>query len=60
MTSRLRLPHAFVLLLGCVAVAVALTWVLPAGTYQRKADATSGRAVVVPGTYAACRPRRWV
>lgn len=56
MTSRLRLPHAFVLLLGCVAVAVALTWVLPAGTYQRKADATSGRAVVVPGTYARVSP----
>ena len=37
MTSRLRLPHALVLLLGCVAVAVALTWFLPAGTYQLRA-----------------------
>ncbi len=56
MTSRLKLPHALVLLLGCVAVAVALTWVLPAGTYQRKTDAASGRSVVVPGTYARVAP----
>lgn len=52
MSSRIRLPHPLVLLLGCVAVAVALTWIVPAGSYQRRTDATSGREVVVPGTYA--------
>ncbi len=51
-TMHLRLPHPLVLLLGGVAVAVALTWVVPAGTYQRRTDAASGRAVVIPGTYA--------
>jgi len=32
-------------------VAAALTWVIPAGEYQREYDSVSGREVVVPGTY---------
>jgi uncharacterized ion transporter superfamily protein YfcC len=48
---RLRLPHPFVLLLGGVAVAALLTWLLPAGEYQRVPNAALGRDVVVPGTY---------
>lgn len=39
------------LLLSGVAVAVALTWVIPAGRYERRADAATGRDVVVPGSY---------
>jgi uncharacterized ion transporter superfamily protein YfcC len=49
---RFRLPHPLVLLLGGVVVAVVLTWILPAGTYQRRTDAETGRDVVIPGTYA--------
>lgn len=49
---RLRLPHPLVLLLGGVAVAALLTWVLPAGAYQRHTDPGTGREVVVAGTYA--------
>ena len=48
---RLRFPHPLALLLGCVLVAAALTWVLPAGTYERRDDPATGRKVVVPGTY---------
>ena len=48
----LRLPHPFVLLLGAVAVAAVLTWIIPAGAYQRRTDAATGREVVVGGTYA--------
>lgn len=48
---RLRLPHPFVLLIGGVALAAALTWVLPAGIYERQLDPLSGRELVVPGTY---------
>jgi uncharacterized ion transporter superfamily protein YfcC len=40
-----------VLLLGGVLVAALLTWVLPAGEYQRQADPETGRQVVIPGTY---------
>jgi uncharacterized ion transporter superfamily protein YfcC len=49
---KLRLPHPLVLLLGGVAVAALLTWILPAGEYQRVIDPATQRAIVVPGTYA--------
>lgn len=48
---RLRLPHPLVLLLGGVAVAALLTWILPAGAYERRMDEAKGREVVVSGTY---------
>ena len=48
---QLRLPHPLVLLLGAVGVAAALTWVLPAGSYERRKDEVTGREVVVAGTY---------
>jgi uncharacterized ion transporter superfamily protein YfcC len=47
----LRLPHPIVLLLGAVIIAALLTWVLPAGVYDRQTDAATGRQVVVAGTY---------
>jgi uncharacterized ion transporter superfamily protein YfcC len=50
---RLQLPHPFVLLLGAVGIAAALTWIIPAGEYQRRTDADTGRTVVIAGTYAA-------
>lgn len=48
---RIRLPHPLVLLLGGVAVAALLTWILPAGAYERRMDEAKGREVVVSGTY---------
>jgi uncharacterized ion transporter superfamily protein YfcC len=48
----LHLPHPFVLLLGVVGLAAVLTWIIPAGQYQRRTDAATGREVVVAGTYA--------
>ena len=50
---RFRLPNALVVMVGCVAVAAALSWVLPAGAYQRRDDAATGRSVVVAGTFHA-------
>lgn len=55
-TMRFRLPHPFVLLLAGVVVAVALTWIVPAGQYQRRTDAATGRDVVIAGTYARVDP----
>lgn len=49
---KFRLPHPFVLLLGAVAVAALLTWIIPAGEYQRRKDEATGREVVIAGTYA--------
>ncbi len=53
---RLSLPHPFVLLLGGVAVAAVLTWVLPSGEYNRREDPQTGRRVVLAGTYHAVPP----
>jgi uncharacterized ion transporter superfamily protein YfcC len=53
---RLRLPHPLVLLGGAVVVAAALTWILPAGQYDRRDDAATGRRVVVAGTYRPAAP----
>ena len=47
----MRLPHPVVLLGGAVLAAAALTWILPAGQYDRRPDPATGRNVVVAGTY---------
>jgi uncharacterized ion transporter superfamily protein YfcC len=54
--SPLRLPHPLVLLGAAVLVAAALTWIVPAGEYERKQDVTTGRTVVVSGTFHAVQP----
>jgi len=48
---RFRLPHPVVLLGAAILVAALLTWVLPAGQYDRRDDPATGRRVVVAGTY---------
>ena len=45
------LPHPLVLLLIGIVVAAALTWVIPAGEYDRTVDEETGRTIVVAGTY---------
>jgi uncharacterized ion transporter superfamily protein YfcC len=48
---RLRLPHAITLLVACTILAALLTYVLPAGQFDRRDDPETGRRVVVAGTY---------
>jgi uncharacterized ion transporter superfamily protein YfcC len=55
--ARLSLPHPLALLVGCVLVAAALSWVLPAGEYQRREDPATGRSIVIPGTYSRVPPQ---
>jgi uncharacterized ion transporter superfamily protein YfcC len=45
-----------VLLLAGVGAAALLTWVLPAGEYDRRLDADTGRELVVPGTFTEVAP----
>ena len=52
-----RIPHPLALLLGCVVLAAALTYILPAGEYERRPDTATGRNVVVPGSFHAVEPR---
>jgi uncharacterized ion transporter superfamily protein YfcC len=49
----LRLPHPLILLLLAVAAAATLTWVLPAGDFDRRDDPVTHRSVVVAATYHA-------
>lgn len=49
----LRLPHPLALLTGCVLLAAAASYVLPAGQFDRRDDPVTGRTLVVPGTYQA-------
>ena len=48
--KKLAMPHVYVLLVGFIMVAALLTWVLPAGEFDRAPNA-AGRNVVVPGSY---------
>jgi uncharacterized ion transporter superfamily protein YfcC len=48
---RLRFPHPLTLLVGFIALVAVLSWVLPAGQFERRDDPVTGRRVVVAGTY---------
>lgn len=51
MGFRFTFPHALVLLVGGIVLATALTWIVPAGEYERREDPATHKKVVVPGTY---------
>lgn len=50
MKKPIRLPHAFVILFACIFLAAVLSWVVPAGEFDRVAGPT-GAKLVVPGTW---------
>ncbi len=54
---KLHFPHPLTLLVGCILVAGALTYILPAGKYERRDDPETGHKVVVAGSYHLI-PRR--
>jgi uncharacterized ion transporter superfamily protein YfcC len=52
MSRRVRVPHTLVLLFGMIAAAVLLTYLLPAGRFER-VENEHGRMQVVAGSYQA-------
>ena len=46
-----RFPTAYTILFALIAVMAAFTWILPAGQYERAANAALGKDAPVPGTY---------
>jgi uncharacterized ion transporter superfamily protein YfcC len=52
-----RLPNALTLLVLCTLLAAALSYVLPAGQYDRTDDPVTGRSVVVAGSYHHVPPQ---
>jgi len=47
---KINMPHVYVLLVGIILVCAVLTWVLPAGEFERVVN-DSGKNVVVSGTF---------
>ncbi|PLR95959.1 YfcC family protein [Bacillus sp. T33-2] len=52
-TKFFKMPHTFVIILCMVLFAAVLTYLLPAGEFDRAEDKSSGNTVVVEGSYHA-------
>ena len=50
MKKKFALPDAYVILFIILALAAVLTWVVPAGEYERQE--TDSATIVVPGSYS--------
>mgnify|MGYP003626437461 CR=1 FL=1 len=48
---KFEFPHPLAILIGFIALAAVLTYVIPAGQYDRATDETTGREVVVANSY---------
>lgn len=53
-----RFPSAYTILFGLIVVAALMTWVVPAGQYERRFNAELNRDVPVVGTYRPVEPNR--
>ena len=47
-----RFPSAFTILFALIVLVAALTWIIPAGQYERVASEALGKDVPIAGTYA--------
>ncbi len=53
---RFQFPTAFTILFGLIVLVAALTWIIPAGQYDRVQNAALNKQVPVAGTYAVAEP----
>jgi uncharacterized ion transporter superfamily protein YfcC len=51
-----KFPTAFTILLALIIVVAALTWIVPAGQYERAFNDTLGREAPALGAYAEVEP----
>ena len=51
-----KFPTAFTILFVLIIIMAALTWIIPAGQYERAFSETLGREAPVPGTYTRVEP----
>ncbi len=49
--SSFRFPHSYVIIFGIIVLVTLLTYIIPAGQFERVVDEVSGRTLVVPGTF---------
>lgn len=50
--SRFHFPSAYTILFALIIIIAALTWVIPAGEYERVASESLGKNIPIAGTYA--------
>lgn len=51
--ANFKFPSAYTILFGLIAVVALLTWVIPAGQYDREMNESLGKEVPITGTYHA-------
>ena len=51
-----RFPTAYTILFLLIILVAGLTWIIPAGQYERAMNEEVGREVAVPGTYQTVDP----
>lgn len=49
--THIKMPHTYVLLTVILLIVVAMTYLIPAGSYDRVLDEVSGKMVVLPETF---------
>lgn len=54
--TKFRFPTAFTILFALIAIVAALTWIIPAGQYERALNEALGQEAPVPGTYQEVAP----
>ncbi|MCA0928206.1 YfcC family protein [Ruegeria profundi] len=54
--SKFKFPTAFTILFVLIAVVAILTWIIPAGEYERQMNEALGSEAPVPGTYREVEP----
>ena len=54
--SKFKFPTAFTILFSLIAVVAIMTWIIPAGSYDRALNPALGSEAPVPGTYHAVEP----
>ena len=51
LSSNFRFPHSYVIIFCITLLMAVLSYIVPAGQFERAVDPVSGREVVVPGTF---------
>ena len=49
--SKFKVPHVYVIIAIIIIFAAVLTYILPAGSYERYVDEATGRTLVQAGSY---------
>lgn len=57
--NSIKMPHTLVLMFGLMVVALAVTWLVPSGSFEREVN-EFGQNVVVPGTFEQAAEKEYL